>query len=125
MIIILSIRKALLPFSFLRFNNSYLKAGRLPAENVQRLEFILQNAHRRPGCILKNQTDKQLVKPLIEAIGREHMNRDIYNQELIQHLINSRIVVLARNIAKYQELGVSEQTDMRVFDTLQYIQTNI
>lgn len=125
MIIILSIRKALLPFSFLRFNNSYLKAGRLPAENVQRLEFILQNTNRRPGCILKNQTDKQLVKPLIEAIGREHMNRNIYNQELIQHLINSRIVVLARNIAKYQELGVSEQTDMRVFDMLQYIQTHI
>lgn len=112
-------------FFFLRFNNIYLKDGRLPIENVQRLEFILQNANRRPGCILKNQADKQLVKPLIEAIGREYTNRDIYNQELIQQLVNTLIVVVARNIAKYQELDVSEQTDMRVLDMLQYIQTHI
>lgn len=110
---------------YLRFNNIYLKDGGLPVENIQRLEFILQNANHRPGCILKNQTDKQLVKPLIEAIVREHLNRDIYNRELIQQLVNTLIVVVARNIAKYQELDVSEQTDARVLDMLQYIQTHI
>lgn len=112
-------------FFFLRFNNIYLKDGGLPVENVQRLEFILQNANHRPGCILKNQTDKQLVKPLIEAIVREYINHDIYNQELIQQLVNTLIVVVARNIAKYQELEVSEQTDARALDMLQYIQTHI
>lgn len=112
-------------FFFLRFNNIYLKDGRLPVENVQRLEFILQNANHRPGCILKNQADKQLVKPLIEAMVREYINGDIYNQELIQQLVNTLIVVVARNIAKYQELEVSEQTDTRVLDMLQYIQTHI
>ena len=70
-------------FFFLRFNNIYLKNGGLPQENIRRLEFILQNANHRPGCILRNQTDKLLVAPVIEAIIREHSSNDIYNQELI------------------------------------------
>ena len=53
-------------------------------ENIQRLEYILQNANHQPGCILKNYSDKVLIKTMIEAIMREHQDKDIYNKELIQ-----------------------------------------
>lgn len=112
-------------FFFLRFNDIYLRDGGLPKESIQKLEFILQNANHRPGCILKNQTDKQLVRPMIEAIVREYVNRDIYNRELIQQLINTLIIVVARNIAKYQELDVSEHTEQKAMDILHYIQAKI
>ncbi|MFD1142367.1 helix-turn-helix domain-containing protein [Larkinella insperata] len=112
-------------FFFLRFNDIYLKDGGLPPASIQKLEFILQNANHRPGCILKNQTDKQLVRPMIDALVREYVNRDIYNRELIQQLINTLIIVVARNIAKYQELDVSERTEQKAMDILHYIQANI
>ena len=112
-------------FFFLRFNNIYLKEGGLPKENIQRLEFILQNANHRPGCILKNQTDKLLVRPMIEAIIREYANRDIYNKELIQQLVNTLIIVVARNIAKYQQLEISEHTEEKALNILHYLQRHI
>jgi hypothetical protein len=88
-------------FFFLQFNNIYIRSQALQTDHVQRLEFILQNANHQPGCILKNQTDKSLVRPMVEAIIREYVNRDLYNKELVQQLVNTLIVVVARNIAKY------------------------
>lgn len=112
-------------FFFLRFSNIYIQSNSIYTDNVQRLEFILQNANHQPGCILKNQTDKSLVKPMVEAVIREYVNRDFYNKELIQHLVNTLIVVVARNIAKYLPQYVDEQTDEKAVDILQYIQRNI
>ena len=112
-------------FFFLRFNNIYLNEGGLPHENIQRLEFILQNANHRPGCILRNQTDKLLVRPMVEAIIREYVNRDIYNHELIKQLVNTLIIVVARNIAKYHQLDITEQTEEKALDSLHYLQRHI
>ncbi|ATL46985.1 AraC family transcriptional regulator [Chitinophaga caeni] len=117
--------KSTTTFFFLKFNNIYLKDSGIPGENIQRLEYILQNASHKQGCILKNLTDKQLVRPVVEAIIRETINQDIYNRELIQQLVNTLIVVVARNIAKFQQLDVSEQTEAKALDILHYIQNNI
>lgn len=118
-------------FFFIRFNDVYIKkntslaGGRQPEELLQRLEFILQNASHQPGCILRNQTDKSIVKPLVEAIIREFVNRDMYNQELIRQYVNTMIILVARNIAKYLPEQISESTEEKALDILQYIQQHI
>jgi AraC-like DNA-binding protein len=112
-------------FFFLRFNNIYIHSKSIHTDNVQRLEFILQHANHQPGCILRNLADKSLVKPMVEAIIREYVNRDIYNLELVQHLVNTLIVVVARNIARYLPEKVEEGTEEKALDILQYIQNNI
>lgn len=112
-------------FFFLRFTDIYIKSSALLIDNVQRLEFILQNVNHQPGCVLKNQVDKSLVRPMIEAIIREYVNRDLYNKEMVQYLVNTLIVVLARNIAKYMPTAVNDTTEEKTLDILQYIQTNI
>jgi AraC family L-rhamnose operon transcriptional activator RhaR len=112
-------------FVFLRFSNIYIKNSRLQAESVKRLEYILHNANHQPGCILKNQTDKLLVKPVVEGIIREYLNRDLYNKELVHQLVNTLIVIVARNIAKFSPDKVNEQSAQKVLDIVQYIQSNI
>lgn len=112
-------------FFFLRFNDIYIKSKSLQTENIQRLEFILQNANHKPGCILKNQTDKNLVRPIVEAIIREAVNRDLYDREITQQLVNTLIVIVARNIAKYLPEKINENPDEKIVDILHYIQTNI
>lgn len=112
-------------FFFLRFNNIYLKKNGLQMENIQRLEFILQNANHKPGCILKNQSDKSLVRPMVEAIIREAVNRDLYDSEITQQLVNTMIVVVARNIAKYLPEHVDTSSEEKIVDILNYIQSNI
>jgi AraC-like DNA-binding protein len=112
-------------FFFLKFNDIYLKKGGLLNENIKRLEYILHNANHQPGCILRNQPDKRLVGPMVEAIIREYEHKNIYNQELIQQLVNTLIIVVARNIARYLPEQVNMGTEEKAMDILQYVQHNI
>lgn len=41
------------------------------------------------------------MKPMIEAIIREYVNRNLYSKEIITQLINTIIIVVARNIAMF------------------------
>ncbi|WP_118976631.1 AraC family transcriptional regulator [Taibaiella koreensis] len=112
-------------FFFLRFSNIYLEQNGLSSENIQRLEFILQHANHKPGCILKNQSDKTLVRPMVEALIREAVNRDLYDREITQQLVNTMIVVVARNIAKYLPEKVDSASEEKVIEILNYIQAHI
>ncbi|MDJ1470154.1 AraC family transcriptional regulator [Cytophagaceae bacterium DM2B3-1] len=112
-------------FFFLRFNDIYLQKNGLAPHYVEQLEYILHNASHEPGCVLKNQSDKTLVRPVVEAIIREQVNQDINNKELITQLVNTLIIVVARNIAKYLPEKVNEYSDEKIIDILQYIQQHI
>lgn len=59
-------------FFFIRFNDIYIyiHSGFFGTKNIKNLEFILQHANHQPGCILKNITDKPLIKSIIEALIR-------------------------------------------------------
>lgn len=109
---------------FLKFTDIFIKSA-FRKDDIDRLEYILNNASHQPGCILKNQSDKQLVRPMVDAIIREYVNRDLYNKELVQQLINTLIVIVARNIAKYLPDQVDEKTEERAVEILNYIQKNI
>lgn len=118
-------------FMFVRFNDIYVRSSPAPADAafrsnlINRLEFILQNANHEPGCILKDQGDKALARPLVESIVREYVNRDLYNKELIEQLVNTLILLVARNIAKSFPQEVTEQTDSKALNILEYIQKHI
>lgn len=112
-------------FFFLRFGNVYLRSKDFHTDDVKRLEYILQNASHQPGCILKNFSDKPLVKSLIEAMIAEYVNRDLYNKELITKMVDTMIVLVARNIAKYLPAGIKEDSEQKTLDLLNYIQANI
>src|SRR5690606_16398080 len=112
-------------FFFLEFNNIYIKSSALQTENIQRLEYILQNANQKPGCLLKNDTDKMLVDPIIQALIREISNRDLYDKEITQQLVNTLIVIVARNIAKFIPEKINMSSQDKIVNILKYIQSNI
>jgi AraC-like DNA-binding protein len=113
-------------FFFLRFNEQFIQAGKAhDVYTVQHMEFILQNASHRPGCILKNKVDKPLISSLVENILQEKLNRQIYHNKIIEQLVNTIIVIVARNIALKLPKNVKENTGEVVLDMLQYIQENI
>src|SRR5882724_8892136 len=91
-------------FFFIRFNDVYLRSqeglhpGSGPGEGLSKLEFIFHHTSRLPGCILRDQGDKLLVKALIEGIIREHVNKDPYHLEVAQQIVNTLIAIVARNI---------------------------
>ena len=84
-------------FFILRFNQSFLKTQ--SSEWRQRLEYIFYNYNHLPGCILKNVSDKPLVRSIAEALLREQEGHAPQREEVIKQLINALITVAARNIS--------------------------
>ncbi|WP_316837135.1 AraC family transcriptional regulator [Pedobacter nutrimenti] len=113
-------------FFFLSFNDIYIRPKNSKENDwVQRMEYILQNASHRPGCILKNKVDKPLIASLVQAIFNEHTFLQIYHVKIIQQIVNTLILVVARNIALKLPKNVKENTGEAVLDILHYIQQNI
>ncbi|KUJ61521.1 transcriptional regulator [Flavobacteriaceae bacterium CRH] len=114
-------------FFFLRFNEYYIKTNSQNGqmETVLRMEYILQNASHRPGCILKNHIDKPLIASLIESIINEQTNQQIYHQKVTEQIVNTIITVVARNIALKLPKNIKETTGEMVLEILHYIQENI
>lgn len=112
-------------FVNIRFNDIYVHSSVFGAGNIRRLEFILQHANHRTGCILRNTPDKLLVRPLVDAIVREHADRKPYGSEIVAHCVNTIIVVVARNIAMFMPDGVDERADVHALDILRSIQSSI
>lgn len=112
-------------FFFLRFGNVYIRSNDFHTDDIRRMEYILNNASHQPGCILNNHSDKPLIRSLIEAIMAEYVNRDLYNKELVVKMVDTMIVVVARNIAKYMPAAVKEDAEEKTLELLNYIQANI
>jgi AraC-like DNA-binding protein len=112
-------------FFFIRFNNVFVKSSKKEDDLIQRLELILQNARHEPGSILKNEVDKTSVVHLMEILINEHLHHDLYHKELVAQLVNTLLVVIARNISQAFPEKIDETSEQKVVDILQYIQTNI
>lgn len=104
-------------FFFLRFNENYISDGNI--------EYILQNASHRPGCILKNQLDKPLIASLVQNIITEQTNQQIYFSRITEQIISTIITVVARNIALKLPKNIKENTGEPVLEVLHYIQQHI
>jgi len=95
-------------FFFIRFNDIYLKSQN--REWVKQLEFIFQNNNHLPGCILRNKTDKPLVKSLVEALVREYDNQQPYQREVSSQIVNTLLAIVARNVSLIMPAALSNNS---------------
>jgi AraC-like DNA-binding protein len=113
-------------FFFLRFNEYYVKTKSSKDKHaIQRIEYILQNASHRPGCILKNKVDKPLIASLIDNIIQENTNQQLYHHKIVEQIVYTIIIIVARNIALKLPKKIKENTGEKVLEILHHIQQNI
>ena len=110
-------------FFFIRFNDSFLKTQ--SRELIQKLEFIFLNHNHLPGCIVHNRTDKPLIRALVEALIREHVNQQPDRDDVIRHLINTIIAVTARNVTLMAPTASKNGKLTSSIDLLTYIHQHI
>ena len=110
-------------FLFIRFNEKFVKE--YIGKNLNCIECLLYYASHLSGCILKNKPDEFLVKSIVDSILHMFKNKDVYHEDLLLHYVNALIVVAARNISKIKPDQVLANTDRRVLDIIDYIQSNI
>lgn len=113
-------------FLFIRFNEQFVKDKvSKDSDAVTQVEYILQNASHKPGCILKNKTDKPLIASLVNSILNEQINQQLYYARISEQIINTVITIVARNIALKLPKIIKETTGEPVLEILNYIQQNI
>lgn len=116
-------------FFLLRFNESFIHTNQ--AKNfdegdwLHRMKFILENASHQPGCILKNQTDKPVIRELIESIIREQNNKQLFHRKIIEQIVNTVITIVARNISMRLPDRIKPLKEELIIKILQYIHHNI
>lgn len=112
-------------FFFIRLNTSFISGAKAGNKLSERLETILENARHEPGCILKTEDDKTAARHLIQILITEHLKKDEFHKDLITSLVNTLLILVARNIHERFPETVSESTDQKLIDILEYIQSNI
>lgn len=110
---------------FIRFNHVYIKQGARQNNLLKHLETILNNSGKEFGCVLKNEADKPVAKSILTAIIAEHINHGLYHKELLSQYIDTLLVLVARNVMMGLPVKITEQSDDRAINILQYIQANI
>ncbi|GAO41753.1 AraC family transcriptional regulator [Flavihumibacter petaseus] len=113
-------------FFFIRFNELYVK-DRIKKDDdaITQVEYILKNASHRPGCILKNKSDKPLIASLVNSVLNEQINQQLYYTRVSEQMVNTIITIVARNIALKLPKNIKETTGEPVIEILNYIQENI
>ncbi|NLR63366.1 AraC family transcriptional regulator [Chitinophaga varians] len=116
-------------FFFLRFNKIYLQnqdtALLYTQEWTHRMEFILEHASHRPGCIVYHEPDKQLLPALVAGLMQEQAGKPLYHSEVVRQLVNTIITLVARNIAMKLPAQIGDHTATPVLDIIDYIQEHI
>lgn len=109
-------------FYFIRFNQRFVQEHH--KEFSQRLAFIYHHYTHLPLSILQHPADKSLVRELINAMIREKEHPSYYQQAVIQQLLNSLLIIIARNIhyvpPSTEPSGISTAVEL-----LNYIHFNI
>jgi len=117
-------------FVFLKFTASFFKNIKRIAidrnEWFKEASYILSNYNQLPGDIIKNDTDKNHLKSLIDIILHESRNYNELSINLITSLMTSVLEILIRNIKKssYFELPKNNSDD-KITRMLTYINENI
>ncbi|HTF81630.1 MAG TPA: AraC family transcriptional regulator [Cytophagales bacterium] len=110
-------------FFFIRFNNDYLKSQ--GKEWIQKLEYIFHNHNHMPVCILRNISDKPLMRALAEALLREQVNKHYNHQELTRQIVNTMITIAARNMSALHHIPLKVDPPQTTTAIINYIHQNI
>lgn len=110
-------------FLLVSINSDYVKEYR--SKNLNCIECLLYYASHLSGCILKQKEDEFLVKSIVECLLHAIEYKDVYDEDLTAHYVNALIVIAVRNISKIKPPGIKENSDKRILDIVNYIQSNI
>lgn len=110
-------------FLLIRFTSDYVKTYKW--KNISEIECLLYYSTHLTGCILRNESDYPLVRSIIQSLLQGVHHSDLYEEDLRMHFVNALIVIAARNIAKIRPAQLKVNTDKRILEIIDYIQSNI
>lgn len=110
-------------FVVIHFNKSYIEEFQW--KTIDHIECILYHASHLSDSILIDSGDKNIVDLLMKNIQDILVDNRLYQEDLLRHIVNAILVVVARNISMLQPVDIASNADSKVLDIINYIQSNI
>lgn len=110
-------------FIVIRFASSYVKS--YSWNSIDHIECLLYHTSHLSGSVLANKDDKQMVNSLMINLRYIVKEKNLYNEDLIRHLVNAIIVIAAKNISIVKPQNMLSSPDNRILEIIDYIQTHI
>lgn len=110
-------------FIVIRFASSYVKS--YSWSSIDHIECLLYHTSHLSGSVLANKDDKQMVNSLMINLRYIVKEKNLYNEDLIRHLVNAIIVIAAKNISIVKPQNMLSSPDNRILEIIDYIQTHI
>ncbi|WP_333662671.1 AraC family transcriptional regulator [Chishuiella changwenlii] len=110
-------------FMVMRFGENYIREYQW--KSIDHIECLLYYASDLSGSLLVNEQDKKIVESLIQNLQQSVEYVGMYTEDLIRHLVNSILVIAARNLALVKPNSTSLTIDQRILQVIDYIQENI
>lgn len=110
-------------FMVMRFGENYIREYQW--KSIDHIECLLYYASDLSGSLIVNEQDKKIVESLIQNLQQSVEYVGMYTEDLIRHLVNSILVIAARNLALVKPNSTSLTIDQRILLVIDYIQENI
>jgi len=107
----------------IRFGEKYFDNNQF--KNKGHIACLLYYSSHILGSLILNNEDKKMINSLMENLRNISGHQNLYIDELKQHLVNAIIVIVAKNITIINPENLSSNTETRIMQILDYIQTNI
>lgn len=110
-------------FVVLKFDKKYIE--NYSWKSINHIECFLHYSYNIAGSVITNDKDRFVVKSLMDAIWKTSTDTDVYNEDLLRNLINSLIVITARNLSATRPKSTANNPESKIVKILNFIQANI
>lgn len=78
---------------------------------LRRIEFILRHSNLRPGHVIKDLEEQQLIWKIHALIKDEYERQQEYFRNIIANMVSTSLSIIARNINKNECSSETEEAD--------------
>jgi AraC-like DNA-binding protein len=118
-------------FSYIRFTELFFKGSKKEWQDSnwqQTVEYLFHTPYQSCGSLVKDNSEKKLLNCLLTVLLEEYTNRQkMFANNIINHLIQSIVSILARNISVQASGNYEEKPGRthRLEDILAYVRQHI
>lgn len=107
--------------TFLFTNSLFSSKVNLPDRSywLRRIDFILQHPNLKPGDVIRNNVERDLIWQIHSLIQKENQRKEEYYKHIISNMVSTTLSIIARNINEgYKQYDLPQKDKHQLIDDI-------
>tara|TARA_R110002020_G_scaffold387546_1_gene598335 strand:+ start:142013 stop:142861 length:849 start_codon:yes stop_codon:yes gene_type:complete len=107
--------------TFLFTNSLFSSKVNLPDRSywLRRIDFILQHPNLKPGDVIRNNVERDLIWQIHSLIHKENDRKEEYYRHIISNMVSTTLSIIARNINEgYKQYDLPQKDKHQLIDDI-------